>query len=100
MQKLSLVIALLLAFVSVHAKDTKVENLTSDEYQAKFNELVRSGLRPVKVTIQPGPGNKDRGELPRFGATFAKVKNSPAWQARHGLTTETFAEEFGKLAPE
>lgn len=100
MQKLYLLVVLLAGVLSVHAKDTKIENLTSDEYQKKFEELMRAGLRPVKVTIQPGPGSADRAELPRFGATFAKVKNTPAWQARHGLTTATYAEVFGKLVPE
>jgi len=100
MKKLILVAALFVAFLSAYAKDTKIENLTSDEYQTKFEELTQRGLRPVKVWVQPGPGNKDRAELPRFGAVFRKVKNTPAWEARHGLDATAYQEEFNKLVAE
>src|SRR5262245_46354659 len=97
MKKLSVVIALLFAVLSVHAKDTKVENLTSEEYQAKFTQLVKQGFRPVEVSIQSAEGPKEVGQIARYGAVFRKVKNTPAWQARHGLTTEAYAEVFNQL---
>ena len=99
MKKLTVIVALLVACLTVHAKDTRIENLTSDAYQKKFEELMRKGLRPVKVSIQSTSGEHGRQEA-RFGATFRKVKDSPAWAARHGLDATAYQAEFDKLVAE
>jgi hypothetical protein len=85
------------AAVCARAEDVEVKNMTSREYQKRFDQLVSQGYRPVKVwadtlkvfDYQPGEG-------PSFGywATFRKVANSPAWVARHGLDATAYQNEF------
>jgi len=72
-----------------------VENLTSAEYQKKFNELVQGGFRPIKVWSKP---LQVIGEKPSFGywATFQKVPNGTPWVARHGLDAATYQQDFNK----
>ena len=74
----------------------QVENLTSTEYQKKFNQLTQQGYRPIKVwaktlgvfdSVQPSFG---------YWATFQKVPNGRPWVARHGLDAATYQQEFDK----
>jgi hypothetical protein len=76
-----------------------VENLTSAEYQKKFNELIQAGFRPIKVWSKPQHViDYAEGEKPSFGywATFQKVPNGAPWEARHGLDAATYQQEFNK----
>jgi len=72
----------------------EVKNLTSTEYQEKFNELTQQGYRPIKVWAEALAGR----EQPSFGywATFQKVSNRTPWVARYGLDAVTYQQEFDK----
>jgi hypothetical protein len=77
----------------------EVKNLTSNEYQKKFDKLTKQGYRPIKVwskTLQVF--DYVGGEQPSFGywATFQKISNGTAWVARHGMDAATYQQEFNK----
>ena len=81
------------------AQTTEVKNLTSAEYQKKFDQLTQAGFRPVKVWSKTlGVIDYTEGEHPRFGywATFQKVPGGPPWVARHGIDAATYQQEFNK----
>jgi len=76
-----------------------VENLTSAEYQKKFDELILAGFRPIKVWAkQLQVIDHTEGEKPSFGywATFQKVPNGTPWAERHGLDAAMYQREFNK----
>src|SRR5437870_77455 len=80
------------------AQTTDVSNLTSAEYQKKFNDLTQEGFRPIKVWSKQLGTIDSVGAKPRFGywATFQKVPNGTPWVARHGLDAATYQQEFNK----
>jgi len=67
--------------------------LTSSQYQTEFNRLVGQGYRLVLVD---GYG---QGDATRYAAIWEK-RQTPAWQARHGLTSSQYQEEFDRLVGE
>jgi CubicO group peptidase (beta-lactamase class C family) len=64
--------------------------LTSAQYQAQFNTLVRQGYRPVHVS-----GYTVAGQA-YYAAIFQK-SSGVAWQAFHGLTGAQFQANFNTL---
>jgi CubicO group peptidase (beta-lactamase class C family) len=64
--------------------------ISADEYQSEFNKYTSQGYRPVVVS-----GYTVNNQV-RYAAIFAKVPNSPAWIARHGLTGNEYQSEFNK----
>ena len=67
--------------------------LTSAQYQATFDKLVGEGYRLVHVS-----GYRVNGQ-DRYAAIWEK-SSSPAWQARHGLTSAQYQATFDKLVSE
>jgi len=65
--------------------------LTADDYQAYFNDVVGRGFKPAVVC-----GYSD-GSRDRYAAIFRKTANTPAWQARHGLTPDQYQTTFDQL---
>jgi hypothetical protein len=65
-------------------------NVTAEEYQQTFNQLVGQGFRPTCVS---GYGV---GDQQRFAAIFLQV-GGPAFQARHGLTAQQAQQTFAEL---
>jgi CubicO group peptidase (beta-lactamase class C family) len=65
--------------------------LTSAEYQAFFDSMVAQGYKPV-LACGYGDGAKDR-----YAAIFHKIDGAPAWQARHGLTSDQYQATFDQL---
>jgi CubicO group peptidase (beta-lactamase class C family) len=65
--------------------------LTSAEYQAEFDSLVRKGYR---LTYVSGYAVNNQ---PLFAAIWEK-SNGPAWVARHGLTSAQYQQEFNTQA--
>ena len=61
--------------------------LTSDQYQSTFNDLVSKGYRLNYVTGY----TIDNGD--RYAAVWEK-KESPAWVARHGLSSSQYQQAF------
>ena len=74
---------------------TNVSNLTSAEYQRKFNELTKAGLRPIKVWSKQLGTIDSAGASFGYWATFAKDSGTP-WVARHGLNAGMYQQEFNK----
>jgi hypothetical protein len=66
-------------------------NLTAQQYQATFDDLVRQGFRPTTVS-----GYAINGEA-RFAAIFEQ-RTGPAFQARHNLTRAQYQQTFDELA--
>jgi hypothetical protein len=64
--------------------------LTSAQYQSNFDQLVKQGYRLVKVS-----GYTVNGQA-RYAAIWDK-SNSPAWVARHGLTSAHYQATFDQL---
>ncbi|AFY34989.1 hypothetical protein [Calothrix sp. PCC 7507] len=64
--------------------------LTSAQYQAAFDQYVGQGYRLVKVS-----GYNVNGQ-DRYAAIWDK-SNSPAWVARHGLTSAQYQATFDQL---
>jgi CubicO group peptidase (beta-lactamase class C family) len=62
--------------------------LTGTDYQGAFDQYTNQGYRPIVVT-----GYVDNSQ-PKYAAIFAKVSNSPAWIARHGLTATDYQRTF------
>src|SRR5262249_36772014 len=69
-----------------------VSHLTSAEYQTKFNELTKQGLRPIKVWSW---GPIDSAGSFGYWATFQKDDGTP-WVARHGIDAGAYQQEFNK----
>ena len=69
---------------------TARHGLTSQQYQAVFNELVPQGFRPTAVS-GGGVGNQIL-----YAALFEKV-GGPAWTARHGLSSQQYQATFDEL---
>lgn len=65
--------------------------LTSADYQATFDQLVRQGYKPVVVC-----GYSD-GTQDRYAVIFRQIAGAPAWQARHGLTSAQYQATFDQL---
>jgi hypothetical protein len=65
--------------------------LTSDQYQAFFNEVTAQGYKPLVVS-----GYSD-GARDRYAAIFRKTENTPAWQALHGLNSAQYQAAFDEL---
>jgi hypothetical protein len=64
--------------------------LTADQYQQTFDELVGLGFRPTVVD-----GYEVGGE-DRFAAVF-ELRPGPAFQARHGLTSDQYQQFFDEM---
>jgi hypothetical protein len=67
--------------------------LTAEQYQREFNALGEQGMRPTLVATW----TSDR--TPRYAAIWEQ-RNEPAWVARHGMLSDTYQEEFDRLAQE
>lgn len=68
-------------------------NLTSEEYQATFDQMVRQGYRLIDVS-----GYTVNGTV-RFAAIWDKSSGG-AWQARDNLTAQQYQETFDPLTRE
>ena len=66
--------------------------LTSEQYQAKFDELLRRGYRLRNVSGCAIAGSQ------RFTGIWEQAEG-PAWQARHGVTAAEFQTTFDELTP-
>ena len=64
--------------------------LSSADYQAEFNRWVGAGYRLVSVS------GYDEAGAERYAAIWRKV-SGPAWQARHGLTSQQYQATFNQL---
>jgi predicted cobalt transporter CbtA len=64
--------------------------MTSMQYQTTFNQLVSQGYRLTDVS-----GYSVNGQA-RYAAIFEQ-SSSPAWQARHGLTSAQYQATFDQL---
>ena len=64
--------------------------LTSAEYQTTFNDMVSQGYRLTWVS-----GYSDSG-IARYAAIFEQ-SSEEAWQARHGLDSNTYQQTFDQL---
>ncbi len=103
MKSVFLFALLIVVALPARAQDLEIKNLTSKEYQKKFDQLVQQGFRPIKVWSKTlGVFDYEGGEQPSFGywATFRKVPNSPAWVARHGIDAASYQNEFNKWVGE
>ena len=60
-------------------------------YQATFDALVQQGFRLTSVC------GYSEGREARFNAVWVQ-RDGPAWQARHGLTSEQYQATFNELA--
>jgi hypothetical protein len=77
----------------------EVKDLTSAEYQEKFNELTQAGFRPIRVwSGSLHVNDHTEGEKSSFGysATFQKVPAGTPWVARQGLDAAAYQQEFNK----
>lgn len=66
--------------------------LTSEQYQAKFDELLRQGYRLRNVSGYAIAGSQ------RFTGIWEQAEG-PTWQARHGVTAAEFQATFDQLTP-
>jgi len=66
-------------------------NLTSDEYQQTYNQLVASGYRPRIVS-----GCEWSGQ-PLFAIVFEQVAG-PTFEARHNLSSDEFLQVSNQLS--
>ncbi|MBE7157606.1 MAG: hypothetical protein INR62_04080 [Rhodospirillales bacterium] len=71
------------------------KNLTSTEYQKRFDQHVKDGYRPVKVWSK-ALGVFDGPTSFGYWATFQKDSGKIPWVARHGLDAATYQQEFNK----
>jgi polyglycine hydrolase-like protein len=65
--------------------------MTSAQYQAEVDALVKKGFRPVYVSGY-GINGKD------YYAAIWEERSSPAWVARHRMTSDEYQQEFKKFA--
>lgn len=61
---------------------------TSGQYQATFDDLVAQGYRPMVVS------GYEVGGTTKYASLFEQRANSPAWVARHGLTSAAYQAAF------
>lgn len=61
--------------------------LSADQYQQAFNELAAQGFRLVDVSGYGSAGQD------RYAAIWEQ-RDGPAWQARHGLTSFRYQQDF------
>lgn len=64
--------------------------LSAADYQTEFNKWTQQGYRPVRISGYAS------GNQARYAALFEKRANTPAWVARHGLSTADYQTEFNK----
>jgi DNA-binding transcriptional regulator of glucitol operon len=65
--------------------------LTSAQYQQEFNTLTQQGYRLVDVS------GYEVGGQDHYAAIWEKSE-APAWQARHGMTSAQYQQEFNTLS--
>jgi CubicO group peptidase (beta-lactamase class C family) len=65
--------------------------MTSDQYQAFFNQVTAQGYKPVVVCGYAS------GAQATYAAIFRKIAGAPAWQARHGMTPAQYQTTFDQL---
>lgn len=65
-------------------------DMTSTKYQQEFNTLIKKGYRLVDVSGFSVGGDE------RYAAIWEK-REGPAWQARHGMTSAKYQQEFNAL---
>jgi CubicO group peptidase (beta-lactamase class C family) len=81
-------LGLLVAMVQAQINPWQARHgLTSDEYQATFNDLTGKGYRLNYVS------GYALNNVPHFAAIFEK-KSSPEWVARHGMTSQQYQSYF------
>lgn len=66
--------------------------LSSDQYQAAFNQLVGSGYRLDDVSVYEGEDGTER-----YAALWTTCAG-PAWRAHHGMTSAQYQATFNQLA--
>ncbi|KAF7122484.1 hypothetical protein CNMCM5793_000509 [Aspergillus hiratsukae] len=82
--------AAILSAVCVQANEWHAYyRLTSDAYQAKFNDLVGQGYRLNSVS------GYERSGQPNFAVIFEK-KSSVAWKSHHGMTSDAYQKKFNE----
>ncbi len=64
--------------------------MTSAQYQQTFNQLVGQGYRLVNVS-----GYSVNGQA-LYAAIFEQ-SSGPAWEARHGMTSDQYQQTFNQL---
>lgn len=64
--------------------------LSAADYQQTFTELATQGYRLVDVDVHRAHGQ------PRFSGIW-RLESGPAWQARHGLTSEQYQQTFDEM---
>jgi hypothetical protein len=67
--------------------------LTSAQYQQEFNNLTQQGYRLARISAWR------TGDTAKYAAIWEKIEG-PAWVTRHGMLSDTYQEEFDKLAKE
>lgn len=65
--------------------------ISAAEYQQTFTELANQGYRLTDVDVHTGNGQ------PRFSGIW-RLEDGPAWQARHGLTSDQYQQTFDEMA--
>ena len=66
-------------------------NMTGEQYQETFNNLViNEGMQLVDVSGYGATGNL-------YAALWVRNANPPAWEARHGMTSQQYQETFNQL---
>jgi Polyglycine hydrolase-like, structural repeat len=65
-------------------------NMTSEQYQAEFDNLTKDGYRLAQVSGYHGLG-KD------LYAAIWRKESGPAWVARHRMTSSKYQQEFNQL---
>jgi hypothetical protein len=64
--------------------------MTSAQYQQEFNQLTQAGYRLTQVSAY------NVGKDDRYAAIWEK-RSGPAWQARHGLFSEQYQQQFNQI---
>ena len=67
--------------------------LTSAQYQQEFNNLNNQGYRLTRIS------GWRSGDTLHYAAIWEKSEG-PAWMARHGMSSDSYQEEFNKLTAE
>jgi hypothetical protein len=67
--------------------------MSAEDYQREFNAFAEQGFRPTLVSAWVSGGT------PRYAAIWEKTVG-PEWVARHGMLSDTYQEEFDRLANE
>jgi hypothetical protein len=64
--------------------------ISAAEYQQTFTDLATQGYRLTDVDVHTGKGQ------PRFSSIW-RLESGPAWQARHGLTSDQYQHTFDEM---